>query len=126
MKKAILLSVILALIIASGIGEHFFVHKVFDEFNVKLSSLETLVEEEKADEALLSVKDLDAWWMQKKNVLESISYCVDIRQVNVVIGEIQGSLEREDFNNASSKIDSLYELLDNIRDILDFNAHDII
>ena len=126
MKKAIVLAVIFLIIIASGVCEHFYVHKVFDEFNVSLNEIETLVENDDIKTAEDETVDLQSWWKEKKHTLEMITYCADIRQVNVVIGEIQGSLERDDTENASSKIDSLYELIDNIRDILDFNAADII
>lgn len=126
MKRAIVLIILFLLVIGAGIGEHFYVHKTFDEFDSRMHEIEDFIDNEKGDEALARTEDLQTWWLKKKEVLESVSYCNDARQVNVVIGELQGSLEIGDLDNASSKIISLYQLINNIRDTLDFNAQDII
>lgn len=126
MKKAIILGVLLVLLIAAGVSEHYFVHKTFDEFNGRLKELETAIDTENLEAALEQTKNLDSWWEKKRSILEVISYCPDMRQINVIIGEMQGSLEYEDFQNASSKVISLLKLIDNIEDILDFNAKDVI
>ena len=126
MKKAIILTIILLLILSAGISEHFFVHKTFDCFKEQTRSIENAINEDDIETALEKSEALLDWWNKKRVVIEAISYCQDARQVNVVIGEMIGSLKCGDIENASSKIVSLNELTDNIRDILDFNAIDII
>lgn len=126
MKRAVILIILFLLVIGAGIGEHFYVHKTFDEFDSRMHKIEDFIDNENGEDALASTVDLQTWWLDKKEVLESISYCNEARQVNVIIGELQGSLEIGDLDNASSKIISLYQLINNIRDTLDFNAQDII
>lgn len=126
MKKAIVLLIIFLIILGAGIAEHFFVHKTFDEFCARMDKIESALENEDTETALKESEDLLAYWNKKRKLVEAISYCQDARQVNVILGELNGSLKCDDTDNAFSKIDSLYQLVANVRDMLDFNALDII
>ena len=122
MKKAVILFIIFLIILGAGIAEHFFVHKTFDDFNKRIEKIEAALQNDDVD----SAEDLQNFWARKRKIVEAISYCQDARQINVILGELTGSLRCEDTDNAFSKIESLYQLIQNIRDMLDFNAIDII
>ena len=124
MKKAVILFIIFLIILGAGITEHFFVHKTFDDFNKRIGKI--ALQNDYVDSALSYAEDLQNFWAKKRKIVEAISYCQDARQVNVILGELTGSLRCEDTDNAFSKIESLYQLIQNIRDMLDFNAIDII
>lgn len=126
MKKAVILFIIFLIILGAGIAEHFFVHKTFDAFNERIGKIEAALQNDDVDSALAYAEDLQNFWAKKRKLVEAISYCQDARQVNVILGELTGSLRCEDIDNAFSKIESLYQLIQNIRDMLDFNAIDII
>ncbi|MEG1612842.1 MAG: DUF4363 family protein [Clostridia bacterium] len=125
MRKAVLLILILAIIVSAGVSEHYFIHRTFDSFNLQLQEIDSLIDKNKSSEALEKVRILQKWWDKKRKIIDGISFSPDSRQVNVVIGEIEGSLDTDDMQNAESKIDSLFELIKNIRDILDFDFADI-
>lgn len=126
MKKAVILFIIFLMILGAGIAEHFFVHKTFDDFNERIGKIEAALQNNDVENALAYAEDLQNFWARKRKLVEAISYCQDARQVNVILGELTGSLRCEDTDNAFSKIESLYQLIQNIRDMLDFNAIDII
>ena len=126
MKKAIILFVIFLLILGAGISEQFFEHQTFDEFLRRAEKIEDALLDDDIDRALDESEKLQKFWARKRKIVEAISYCQDARQVNVILGELIGSLRCEDTANAFSKIESLYQLIQNIRDLLDFNALDII
>lgn len=114
------------MILGAGISEHFFVHKTFDAFNERIGKIEAALQNDDVENALAYAEDLQNFWAKKRKLVEAISYCQDARQVNVILGELTGSLRCNDNDNAFSKIESLYQLIQNIRDMLDFNAIDII
>lgn len=125
MKKVIVAIVILLVIITAGILENVYVDKVFSSLDGRLEKAEALVREE-SDEALTQVRELIAWWEKQRSYMELFTYSPDLRAFSVALGETEGSLECEDFQNASSKIRSLLVMSSNLHRVLDFNAEDII
>lgn len=125
MKRLIIALVILALIIAAGVWESVYVDKVFGELYVRLESLERAIKSPD-DDALNEVKSLTSWWDNKRAILETFAYSVDMRAFSVALAEAEGSLECGDDKNALSKCQSLMTMAENIHGILDFNIADII
>lgn len=125
MKKIITMIIIITIIVSAGIWEHFYVEKTFDEFYDKVSEIDSLIKEKDTKSALEKTKEMSIWWEKKRKPIEIIAYSQDIRSVSVVIGEIEGSLIADDLKNAQSKITSMFALILNTKNILDFNAKDI-
>lgn len=125
MKKAVILFIIFLIILGAGITEHF---SCIKPLTTSTSALEKSKQPFKTTTLIplfLTPKTCKTSG-RKTKLVEAISYCQDARQVNVILGELTGSLRCEDTDNAFSKIESLYQLIQNIRDMLDFNAIDII
>lgn len=125
MKRILIVCITLALILSCGIAEHYYIIRTFEAFEVKLAEIDNYLDKEDYETALEKTHELQDWWDKKHALIENISYSPDMRQIDVVIGEIEGSLDSDDNKNAESKIDSLYELLDSVKDILDFHFKDI-
>jgi len=125
MKKVILAVIILLVILTAGILENVYVDKLFDNLDNRLADMEELIiaQDERALDAL---NDTIKWWEERRKYAELFVYSPDIRAFSVALGETQGSLECDDFDNALSKIRSLQIMSKNIHNILDFNAADII
>lgn len=125
MKKVILAVVILAIIITAGILENVYVDKIFGELDSRLADLEERIIS-RDETALEKMEDMQEWWEKHRRYAELFVYSPDIRAFSVALGETQGSLECEDYDNALSKIRSLQIMASNIHNILDFNLADII
>ena len=125
MKKVIVAIVILAVILTAGILENVYIDRLFDKLDNRLASLEELIIAQD-DSALESVESLQKWWEGQRKYAELFVYSPDIRAFSVALGETQGSLECDDYDNALSKVRSLQIMSRNIHNILDFNASDII
>ena len=114
MKKLIVVICILVLILAFGIYDHVRVKNVFDELTFRINELDRLVDEKKTAEAL------DAWEKERIYV-EMFDYSTEMRQIPVTLGEIEGSLEVDDLQNASSKTASTIILIENVRKTVTFD-----
>ncbi len=125
MKKVILALIILAIIVTAGILENVYIDKIFDGLDSRLSNLEKLIISQD-DGAMAAIEDTVNWWEGHRKYAELFVYSPDIRAFSVALGETQGSLECDDFDNALSKVRSLQIMSHNIHDILDFNLADII
>ena len=125
MKKVIVAVIILAIILTAGILETVYIDKLFDNLDTRLAALELKIISQD-DSALATVDNLLDWWEGQRKYAELFVYSPDIRAFSVALGEAQGSLECDDFDNALSKIRSLKIMSRNIRNILDFNLSDII
>ena len=125
MKKVIVAIVVLAIILTAGILENVYIDKLFNGLDDRLGKLEELIISQD-DGTLEYVEDLQSWWENHRKYAELFVYSPDIRALSVALGETQGSLECDDFDNALSKVRSLQIMSKNIHNILDFNASDII
>ena len=125
MKRLVAALVILAAIIGAGIGEGVYVDGIFGELEERIAALESAIKNP-SDDALDEVGALTAWWENKRKKLELFTWSPDMRAFSVALAETEGSLECGDDKNALSKCQSLLTMAENLRDLLDFNAADII
>jgi hypothetical protein len=124
--KTIIALLFLAIIIAGGIWEMIYVKRVFDELDGRLDALLTSVIAEDSPTSMGKTEELAEWWEQKKCVLEHLVFSADLRAMSVAIGEVKGSLYKEDFMNAASKVTSLFAISQNLRELMCFDSKDII
>lgn len=125
MKKVVFAFILLAIIVMGGILENAYITRTFGELDDMLHHLEqSILDEDKG--ALEEVRDIATWWEKRRTYIELFAYSPDVRSFSVALGETDGSLECEDYQNALSKCRSLIVMADNIKQLLDFNARDII
>ncbi len=125
MKKVVFAIILLAIIITGGVLENSYITHTFDELDDMLRNLEQcIIDEDKT--ALEEVRKISEWWEERRTYIELFAYSPDVRSFSVALGETDGSLECEDYQNALSKCRSLMVMADNIKQLLDFNARDII
>lgn len=106
MKRLVIAVVILAVIIVAGVLESVAANKTFDELEARLCALETAIKSPD-DDALDEVKELTAWWEDKRAGMELYTWSPDMRAFSVALAETEGSLECGDDMNALSKCQSL-------------------
>lgn len=125
MKKVVFAIVLLAVIITGGLLENAYITRTFNDLDDMLKSLEThILDEDKS--SLEEVREIAKWWEERRTYIELFAYSPDVRSFSVALGETDGSLECEDYQNALSKCRSLMIMANNIKELLDFNARDII
>lgn len=125
MKKIIIFSIILIIIIGAGIWENIFIKDTFSEFNERMLEIGEYIENDDSQSALVKTQELTVWWKKKLNVIEVVAYSPDIRLVSVTLAELEGSLKINDIANSQSKHTSILALALNIENILDFNLKDV-
>ena len=125
MKRLVAALVILAAIIGDGIAEAVYVDGPFGELEERIAALATAIKDP-GDGALDAVRGLNAWWEDERGSLDVFTWSPDMRAFSVALAETEGSLECGDDKNALSKCQSLLTMAENLRDLLDFNAADII
>lgn len=125
MKKVVFAFILLAIIVTGGILENAYITRTFSELDDMLHHLEQSILDED-NGALEEVRDIANWWEKRRTYIELFAYSPDVRAFSVALGETDGSLECEDYQNALSKCRSLIIMADNIKQLLDFNARDII
>ena len=125
MKRLVAALVILAAIIGAGIAEAVYVDGTFGELEERIAALESAIKNP-SDDALDEVVALTAWRENNRKKLELFTCSPVMRAFSVALAETEGSLECGDDKNALSKCQSLRTMAENLRDLLDFNAADII
>ena len=118
MKRFVIALVILAVIITGGVLEAVRVDAVFDELQCRISALEAAIKSPD-DDALDEVKELSAWWEERRAELELFTWSPDMRALSYALAETEGSLECGDDKNALSKCQSLLTMAHNLHDLLD-------
>lgn len=125
MKRVVVAVIVLVFIITGGILENVYITRTFDQLEERLINLKQLIADED-ESALDELRDVTQWWEKRRMYIELFAYSPDVRAFSVALGETEGSLECEDYQNALSKCTSLIVMADNIGRLLDFNAEDII
>jgi len=125
MKRVVFAVIVLVLIITGGVLENYYINRTFDKLDEDLKDLEQSITMQ-SDDALIKLQDLSQWWEKRRMYIELFAYSPDVRAFSVALGETEGSLECGDYQNALSKCHSLIVMGKNIRQLLDFNAEDII
>ncbi|MDD4839617.1 MAG: DUF4363 family protein [Clostridia bacterium] len=126
MKKMIIAITILAVILTAGILESIFVEKTFVELNSRLEIVIQYIVDDNVEAALKSNNDTIEWWEGKRHRMEMFTFSPDLRLLSVSLGESKGSLECGDMKSALSKTESILNISNNLREILNFNLQDII
>lgn len=112
--KPILAVVILVIIIALGVFEQIYIHKIFDEFSARLESF--IVEEDEVYD-LDAIKETQEWWIQKHGYLELFLPHVQLIEITITYGELVGAVGAEDYDSAQALLNRLQQTSDAFADM---------
>ena len=116
--KLTLVIVATAILIAGSIGETLYIKNTFEEFEARTSALMGR-EEYDLDEVIA----LREYWNKKAEALEIFVSVLQLNEITVTLGELEGAVKKEDFDTASALVDRIYEYAVRISDMymLKFN-----
>ena len=126
MKKAIFAITVLALIIAAGIGEQVFIHRLFDELHQRSTRIVELLQQEDMPAAHDQTVQLQQWWEHKKHALEAIVSHNDTKEVALRIAELEGYIAIDDIKSSYATATMLVENSTNIPHLLGFSWDTVV
>jgi hypothetical protein len=116
MKKYIILTVVLALIISASILEKNYIKTTFKEFDGHLTALAGKAYEKSIDDA--DVNAVKKWWNQKKPKLDLMVPHINITETDLHIAEMSGNVTTKKYEEAYAQISILRELCARITEML--------
>lgn len=121
MKKVILIIVVLIVVLSCGIIEQVFVQSTLDNLISMTNTLESYVDLEDKENALIYVNSIKTWWYDKRDYLEFVCPNNDIKDLIREIGEVEGSIKSENFEDAKTYTNVLREMAKNSKNLLAYN-----
>ena len=118
MKRAIIAIIFLAIIVTVGIVEQVYVRKTFDGLIEELTLLQdNLDDREKAEE---NVESIISWWEEQRKLMELFVMHDDIREIMVMLGEIEGYVKSDMLDDARATNIKLLEASRHISHLLQY------
>lgn len=122
MKFKLTIAIVVAvLLIGGGIWETVYVNNTFDEFEIKL---EELMQQEEYN--LDDIKTVGNWWYSRADKLEITIPHVQLTEITVTYGELEGAVENEDYDSASALLNRIYQYTIRIGNLYGFKMQNII
>lgn len=113
MKYKLTILILACLLLVGGsIAETVFIDKTFDAFEKKIEPL--LNQESYSLEEITALSD---WWEKKAEILEIFISVLQLNEITVTLGELEGAVRKEDYDSASALIDRIYEYSIRIKDM---------
>ena len=123
MKRAIIAIIFLDIIVNVGIVEQVYVRKTFDGLIEELTLLQdNLDDREKAEE---NVESIISWWEEQRKLMELFVMHDDIREIMVMLGEIEGYVKSDMLDDARATNIKLLEASRHISHLLQYRIEHI-
>ena len=127
MKPAKIVAVSLfLLIVALGIAEQIYVHKIFDDFSKRAAILETDIEARNFSSAATYAEELEEWWEKKASLLESLAHNRDIKSICQEAARLHGYIQAENYTESKVSLAALKCIGDTLSKLLTFRLEHII
>jgi len=121
MKRTVFAIVIIIVMLAAGIAEQVYLHRLFDDLNKKTEDIALSVAEERMDVALAQTAELQRWWECRKHSLEAIVSHNETKEVTLRIAELRGYIAIDDRKSAYATASILLETSTNLPHLLGFS-----
>lgn len=122
MKFKLTIAILVAvLLIGGGVWETVYVNNTFEEFEAKLAEL---MQQEEYD--LDDIKTVGQWWYSHADKLEVTIPHVQLTEITVTYGELEGAVENEDYDSASALLNRIYQYTIRIGELYGFKMQNII
>lgn len=126
MKKAILALVLLAVILALGIGEQVAVQKCFGHLEAEGKKILTLIGEDQMQEAERLTQELHRWWQEISRPFEGMISHNETKEVTLRIAELEGYIAIDDRKSAYATAAILVECANNLAHLLGFSWDTVV
>ncbi|MDE6275562.1 MAG: DUF4363 family protein [Clostridia bacterium] len=126
MGKIILTIVLVVVILALGIGEQVFMQKAFDDLVVRCEDIQQLLIDKDYSGARKAVLQTKEWWAGKRNILEFTCPNNDIKDIYKEIGELEGTLQSEMYDDSITRTNVIKSMAENSKNLLAYRIKNIL
>lgn len=126
MGKIILTVVVVIIILALGIGEQVFMQKAFDDLVARCEEIQQLLIDKDYSEARKAVSQTKEWWAGKRNILEFTCPNNDIKDIYKEIGELEGTLQSEMYDDSITRTNVIKSMAENSKNLLAYRIKNIL
>ncbi len=126
MGKIIFTIILVAVILALGIGEQVFMQHAFDDLAEKCEEIQDLLIDKDYAAARKAVQQTKEWWAGKRNILEFTCPNNDIKDIYKEIGELEGTLYSEMYDDSITRTNVIKSMAENSKNLLAYRIKNIL
>ena len=117
---------LLILIIGLGIGEQAYISSTFDKAVQKSEEITALIRAENYEGAQAATNALSDWWKKERDVLEFLCPNNDVKGIMTAIGNLQGALSAQMYDDSLQRSISLTCSVENSKNLLSFKWKNVL
>ena len=72
------------------------------------------------------ITELSDWWEERAERLEIFVSVLQLNEITVTLGELEGAVRKEDYDTASALVDRIYEYAVRIKDMYMLKLNNIL
>ena len=126
MGKIIFTIVLVVVILALGIGEQVFMQTAFDDLVVRCEEIQQLLIDKDYAGARKATQQTKEWWAGKRNILEFTCPNNDIKDIYKEIGELEGTLYAEMYDDSITRTNVIKSMAENSKNLLAYKIKNIL
>ena len=126
MGKIILTVVLVVIILALGISEQVFMQKAFADLVLRCEEIQQLLIDKDYSSARKAVLQTKEWWAGKRNILEFTCPNNDIKDIYKEIGELEGTLYSEMYDDSITRTNVIKSMAENSKNLLAYRIKNIL
>lgn len=126
MGKIILTVILVAIILALGIGEQVFMQKSFDNLADKCDAIREMLIQKDYAAARKAVTQTKEWWAKKRDILEFTCPNNDVKDIYKEIGELEGTLHSEMYDDSITRTNVIKSMAENSKNLLAYKIKNIL
>ena len=126
MGKIILTIALVVIILVLGISERVFMQKAFDDLVLRCEEIQQLLIDKDYSAARKAVLQTKEWWAGKRNILEFTCPNNDIKDIYKEIGELEGTLYSEMYDDSITRTNVIKSMAENSKNLLAYRIKNIL
>ena len=119
--KLTIVIVATVLLLAGSIAETIYIKNTFEDFEKRVEE-----QQNKEEYTLEEVIALADWWEEKAEKLEIFISVLQLNEITVTLGELEGAVRKEDYDTASALVDRIHEYAVRIKDMYMLKLNNIL
>lgn len=121
MKRTVFAIVIIIVMLAAGVAEQIYLHRLFADLHAQAEDISLSIAEDNLPLALEQTTALQTWWEARKHFLEAIVSHNETKEVTLRIAELRGYVAIDDRKSAYATASILLETSTNLPHLLGFS-----